>query len=292
MKLFPVLLMAVLVGILGAVAPAQGQIINEFEEGQQDNHWQTAENWSRNHPPLDTERAVIPEEEDCLIYSDGSDAVAESFQVCGTLTIGAGRSLTITESSTVGGELNILAAGTNLGELVISGADVEIGGGCGPEGRGYIVMQGGTITGGEDDHLTLWNGPHMNHLTLWGYGRIEVRLTNNIWIYADTSGETLYLSDYPKEGGSAVNTQWYVGQGRLQVDTEVSGSGKWSVYASGEIVINDECCVSGDVVVGTYSSFIVNDSFCTTGDLHWFLSTIRVKKGKTAAFGGECPGCS
>lgn len=255
---------------------------NTFTEGEDNNHWNNGENWSLNHPPEADERAVIPNGENCVIHAGGNDAVAQSFSVLGTLTIQAGRKLTITANSTIGGLLTIEGAVTTIGELVIDGTLIV---GADFTNDGDLILAGGKISGTSSDHLT-FSFAHSD-FRVRGYGRIAVPLTNNVSINANESGETLYLSDFDMDGSVDQRTQWTASTGTLQVDVQVTGSGSWGITSGvGEIILNVDTCVTGDV--GVNGSLTVNADFCTTGDLCWGQGgTIRVAQGETAMFGAS-----
>jgi|GEM_PF-1211066 len=94
MKVFLTVLGIALIGFAGAVTSAMAEEVT-FTDGGQDNHWHTSANWNPAHPPTDEDKAIIPQNLTCLIYTGGQDAEAKWVDLAGTLTIGNNKKLTI-----------------------------------------------------------------------------------------------------------------------------------------------------------------------------------------------------
>jgi hypothetical protein len=281
MKLATVCLIAALVAFAGTVAVANAAN-NTFTEGV-NNFWDTPGNWSLGQPPTTSDHAIIPDAENCVIRSAGSDAVAESFEIAAaSLTIEAGRKLTITEDSLLEGLLTIKGSGGSIGALVIDGTVAILS--LGANGFGHITLEGGKITGTGSDHLTVTDDLFSQDLDITGYGEISVPLTSNVPVIATGSGKTLYLKDHAMSGSDSDTVWGTLGSGTLQVDVVISGSGGWRALGGGEIILNEATCVTGDVEVDD-GTFTFNDSFCTTGEMaKWRDGTIQVAQSKAAVF--------
>jgi hypothetical protein len=140
--------------------------------------------------------------------------VAESFEIAAaSLTIEAGRKLTITEDSLLEGLLTIKGSGGSIGALVIDGTVAILS--FGANGFGHITLEGGKITGTGSDHLTVTDDLFSQDLDITGYGEISVPLTSNVPV--------------------------------------ISGSGAWRAWGGGGIILNEATCVTGDVEVSVSS---------------------------------------
>jgi hypothetical protein len=283
MRVATVCLIAALVAFAGAVAVANAAN-NTFTEGPDDNYWDTNGNWSLDHPPTTSDHAIIPDAENCVIRSAGSDAVAESFEIAAaSLTIEAGRKLTITEDSLLEGLLTIKGSGGSIGALVIDGTVAILS--VGLDGHSHIVLEGGKITGTGSDHVTVIADGIGQAFDITGYGEISVPLTStDVPVIATGSGKTLYLKDHAMSASDSDTVWGTLSSGTLQVDVVISGSGAWRAWGGGGIILNEATCVTGDVEVDD-GTFTFNDSFCTTGEMaKWQDGTIQVAQSKAAVF--------
>jgi len=294
MKLCPIFLLAVLVATGGAVTPALGTD-NVYHAVSVPN-WHVNDNWSLGWWPRFDENAVIPAGEECLIWTHDPDAVADSIEVYGTLTIDGGRKLSLSgvADSTLDGSLEV------IGTLVIK-TDLTIGV---VQDAGEILMASGCSI---DDDTDNW-AELTTEVPIRGCGYIKVTLVNNASVVTDRFSlmeqSPLYLTEGSKSGSGFWEAKI---NGELVVDLgtgkSFSGAGTWQIIDNSadvtpKITIKT-CCdlLTGDVILKN-GIFRAEESFCTTGDLTWqsvekggggYTSPkFEVVQGKSATFGGSC----
>jgi|GEM_PF-7054123 len=310
MKFFLVLMLAILVAIGGAVAPAVAQEYDKvFEELQTNNYWGTDENWTPSGEPEATDSVLIPATESCLIHNAGNDAVAELVDVdgTGTLKIEEDRKLTFTENSTIAGGACLYLFGTLTinGDLTVAGAASGNGGLLRLHRHSDPNPQWSSRVDGTGE-ITVSSGNEPG--IVQGSGDIDTEIHNSGKVQA--GGGFVNVNTYLRLNEAVDGSgQWWSTWGiNLGFRGGVSGSGEWrtpeknSPGANGAntLLIDDvESCVSGDIYL-PYGNILVWEDFCTTGDLHIgsdhtvCLPQIDVKPGKVARFGvGEdncqCP---
>lgn len=293
--------MTMVVLIVTLSAPTAVATDNIFDDNS-GNNWHTDANWSQGTAPDASDNAIIPAGESCVITSSG--AVAESFEVYGTLTLNSSTDLTITADSIVDGLVTVgssayLYIGDTTNNLVVQS-----------NGSGVIRLEGGIIANnGNDEVLEITNtcvddDPDCS-VDIRGYGTISVELVNDGAVVADVynadPGARLYLTTNPKSGSG----QWAAEDGGiLTVQTSMSGDGLWlistgdtnSAQSTIEIDTGAGCtCLGGDVWLHD-GYFHAITSFCTSGDLQYKSSNagspseplIRVESNKTFNAGGSC----
>jgi len=262
MKLFPILLAVLLIVAAGTITPALGEN-KEFEAGV-DNYWITDENWSPEGEPESDDNAIIPAGQSCLIHNAGSDAVADSIEVYGTLTVEGSRKLSLSgdADSSIDDDGKLALSGT----LVIK-SDLTISG-----DGGEIEMGSGSVIDDDNDNgaeLTVEEECDQQMepdcaLVVHGMGYIRVKLVNNAFVVADTftipGGMPLYLCNESKSGSGL----WVAEDtGRLEVDLDegedVSGSGTWRIISTGVNVpwiTIKTCCdgLTGEAVAATLAA--------------------------------------
>lgn len=297
-----------MVGVLFCMGvAAQAQSTNTFNEGV-NNYWDTAGNWSLSHKPEDDEHVVIPGGESCLIRNASPEAEAQSIDVQGLLTIDSEAQLTISDDSTVDGQ--IVMEGTNQADpssQLIIADDLTITGDGGSiemnfnslikeEGTSGAVL---TLEDSCDGELTDECG-----LTVFGMGTISAELVNGSIVRGELGlaqeAMPLYLEYRPKSGDGI----WAAGNvGHLFVAADVVGSARWTlmdVELASKITVHaclNELTGPVDIQAGTLE--ITQGLFCTSGDLS-LMSVLDQSENYTAPeisladyqskayFGGAC----
>jgi len=270
--------------------------------------WDSENNWDPQGYPHAGDTATIPETHTCVIPTGEEEACASlNVESGGTLVIAGTASLTLTEDSTVDGQIDMRVTGFCLGDvydcdnlcadpgilhiaesLTITGSGGFIRAGCRKE-----CLVPGRISAEEDAVLTLASGPS-GVLTVKGHFDLRAELVNNSVVQVDglscDNPYTMTLSTEPKSGSGT----WRVTTGYLVVgdDAPVTGSATWEVDGECAVLRIDEVCtpLSGNVrfIEGTID---VNRSFCSTGGFQIGPEDVDVDVASDASLGlgGACP---
>lgn len=286
---------AIGVALVGAVAPAAGTDF-AWEATGEGKYWDQTLNWNPDGRPVAGDTVTIPSgsQYQCRIRYDEA---CTSYSVAGSarLIVEAGGSLTISaDSTTDSGFLELNGDDSDTADLIIA-ASLSIGAVSSDRG---IRMSNGRIlpAAGVTPTLTFYDeNDDTDPPSIRGDGDIQVKLVNEGLVQASNSGKTLKLTSGEKQAtyqqdGSG---QWQARDGGiLQVETTVTGSGKWAIFlgSQSEIIINH--CLSdltGDVELTT-GKITYNEPFCTTGQVKYKGAAVKVKSGKSTKDGGSsCP---
>ncbi|RJP34500.1 MAG: hypothetical protein C4547_10770 [Phycisphaerales bacterium] len=310
MRLFVILFAILLVALAapGDFVPAATaqEIVNVWEGTQDGQSWSDQTRWSLDHPPTNTEVALIDNGKipyvtngvtgyckRLVVNNDNGNGSGVKIEQGGTLIIGDGDEWTSSLEKS-GNELEI------VGTLKISGIQTFIG-------KGTIRMSNEDTSliqeaNGADDLLVLETECVSSpidrgcSITLAGKGNVAVAVDNRSFVVADYDGwdpVKLSLTTRPKTTSGGAEAYWICENGgTMFIYTTITGSGHWEVAdvnckdycairlqkCNGTIVVDAGGCVrgTGDVVLeagcgGTndHQLKVRYNTFCTTGNLTW-----------------------
>jgi hypothetical protein len=238
--------------------------------------WSEPTNWQDTSEPPQTgvpttdDRAVIPAGTTCTILATGSDVVADTVSVSGTLDIQAGRTLTLdndydnlgggagTDNSAVAGTIKLKESGSTL-------AFAE---------QNHTLSGAGAVVGEHNSaKMTIASSKTLTSTTTI-QGRLQIAP-------ASGASSTGFVND---TGGLVLADA--AGTLDMQADT-VSGAGDWQVSSNGSAVLKfttGSQSLTGDLSVST-GRLDIADSITTTGTLDFSGGEIDVASGKTFTAG-------